>query len=108
VIDRSGGLFAARQINVSPAAVRDRSSVPAASSITANARSAAASRQGGTDDRTLMTRPSRATNAMSIANRMKNVCTALEGAMMIAVPSGNDSRPSSPRRRSFESNAVRS
>ena len=62
-------------------------------------------RQGGTARRTLTTRPLRATNATSIAKRMKNVWMALLGAMISALSSGMESCFRSPRRRDAESNA---
>jgi len=99
---------AGSQIKESPAIVFERASVPAANSMTVNPRSDAVMRQGGTAARTLITRPSLATNATSIGKRMKNVCTAFEGAMISAVPGGSPSRPSNPRRRDSESKAVRS
>ncbi len=49
------------------------SSAPTGSSMTANARQDAAIRQGGNAERTLSTRPSRETNATSIAKRMEKV-----------------------------------
>ena len=74
--------------------------------MTAYAPQAAAIRHGGMAVRRLTTVPSLATNATSIANRMKNVWMALLGAMMRALPAAIESWPSSPRRLVAESKAV--
>lgn len=73
--------------------------------MAANARKANAMRHAESPEYVLSTCPPRETNTTSIAMRMKKVWTPLQGAMIIAVPSANAVRPSSPRRRLAESNA---
>jgi hypothetical protein len=92
--------------SVSPRNVSAAASAPAGSSMTAKARRDPVIRQGGTAGRTFSTRPSLATNATSIAKRMKKVWMALEGAMMSALPGGNPSCFRSPFLREAESKAV--
>ena len=59
-------------------------------------------RRGATWRRMVSTVPSRATPTTSIGNRMPKVWMPCDGAMTIAWPSGNRSRPASPLRRAAE------
>ena len=95
-----------RTASLSPAAVSERSISCAAISTTANPRNAPTSLRAGTLRRAFTTRPSRATTRMSMGNRMKNVCTMFDGAMISACPGASESRPSKPRLREAESNAA--
>ena len=90
----------------SPALVSDDFDSPAASSMTAKDPRAPAIRRAGTAGRTLSTRPFRATNKMSMLNRIANVWTSVPGAMIRAWPGASESRPSSPRFLDAESKAV--
>jgi hypothetical protein len=92
----------------SPRVVFDRASAPEGISITAKAPKATAIRHGRSAVLTLITRPVLATNATSIEKRINTVWIAEHGAMIIALPSGRKSRPSSPLLRAAESNAVSS